>query len=105
MTRRTLDILFSFEGLAIAGLLLVLGLVLISNANFAKDYVGDQQAECYANEFIGLHVKSTAGANGMTYSELGTPQSKLRADIAAARETLAMVEAAQTVMDKQLVEV
>ena len=122
MKRRTLDILFSFGGIAIAGLLLVLGLVLTSNANFAKDYVGDQlaeqkitfktvdalteeerqapclveyagqalttgkQAECYANEFIGLHVKNTANANGMTYSELGTPQSKLRADIAAAQK-------------------
>ena len=121
MKRRTLDILFSFGGIAIAGLLLVLGLVMTSNANFAKDYVGKQlaeqkitfktvdtlteeekqapclvkyagqalttgkQAECYANEFIGLHVKNTAGANGMTYSELGTPQSALRAQVAAAQ--------------------
>ena len=42
MQRRTLDILFSIGGLALAGLLLVLGLVMTSNANFAKDYVKDQ---------------------------------------------------------------
>ena len=122
MRRRTLDIVFSIGGLALAGLLLVLGLVMTSNANFAKDYVGEQlgeqkitfkpaaaltaeeresaclvkfageklttgkQAECYANDFIGLHVKNTVGANGMTYSELGTPQSALRAQVAAAQK-------------------
>jgi hypothetical protein len=42
MKRRTLDVLFSAGGLALAGLLLVLGLVMTSNANFAKDYVKDQ---------------------------------------------------------------
>ena len=39
MQRRTLDILFSIGGLALAARLLVLGLVMTSNANFAKDYV------------------------------------------------------------------
>jgi hypothetical protein len=123
MKRRTLDILFSFGGLALAALLLVLGLVMTSNANFAKDYTSDQlraqkitfkpadqltkeeaasacvsanagkplvtgkQAECYANEFIGLHVKSTEGANGMTYAELGVPQREARAKVEAARES------------------
>lgn len=121
MKRRTLDIVFSTGGLALAVLLLILGLVLTSNANFAKDYVRDQlaqqkitfkpadlltdeeaqsgcvvanagkalttgkQAECYANEFIGLHVKSTQGANGMTYAELGVPQGELRAQVEEAR--------------------
>ncbi len=68
-----------------------------------------KQAECYANEFIGLHVKAIPGADGMTYAELGDPQAELRkkvteaqqsdaaelptlqkqlADITAARETL-----------------
>ena len=42
MKRRTLDIVFSVGGLALAVLLGVLGLVLRSNANFAKDYVHDQ---------------------------------------------------------------
>ena len=123
MKRRTLDILFSIGGLALAGLLLVLALVMTSNANFAKKYVGEQlaqqnitfkpaaaltpeereseclveyagrklttgkQAECYANEFIGLHVKNTAGANGMTYSEIGVPQAALRAKVAEAQKT------------------
>ena len=107
MKRKTLDILFSLGGLALAGLLLIGGLVLTSNANFASNYVTDQlsqqnivfktadtltaeekqsaclvtyagqklangkQAKCYANEFIGLHLKSIAG--GKTYADLGEP--------------------------------
>src|SRR5690606_23957098 len=105
MKRRTLDLLVSIGGLLLAGLLLVAGIVLTSNANFANNYVAEQlgqqnitfppveelsdeerqqeclvqyagqklttgkQAECYANNYIGLHLKSTA--NGMTYAELG----------------------------------
>jgi hypothetical protein len=120
MKRRTLDIMFSAGGLVLAALLLVLGLVLTSNANFAKDYVTTQlgqqnitfktvdtltpeekqsaclvqyagqklttgkQAECYANEFIGLHLTSIAG--GRTYAELGTVQSQLRTQIADAQK-------------------
>ena len=42
MKRRTLDVLFSAGGLALAVLLLVLGMVMTSNANFAKNYVKDQ---------------------------------------------------------------
>jgi hypothetical protein len=42
MKRRTLDIMFSVGGVLLAVLLLVLGLVLRSNANFAKSYVHDQ---------------------------------------------------------------
>jgi len=119
MRRRTLDILVSAGGVALAGLLLVLGMVMTSNANFSQNYVTDQlsqqnitfkpaaeltdeekaapcivanagkalttgkQAECYANEFIGLHLKSTA--DGMTYAEIGVPQSELRAKVAAAQ--------------------
>ena len=120
MKRRTLDILFSIGGLGIAALLLIAGLVLTSNANFATNYVADQlaqqnitfktadtltaeekqypclveyagqklttgkQAECYANNFIGLHLKSTAG--GKTYADLGAPQSELRAKLADAQK-------------------
>lgn len=116
MKRRTLDILFSAGGLLLAGLLLILGVVLTSNASFAKDYVHDQlveqkiffsptaaltdaekkvdclvanagkqlstgkQAECYANEYIGDHLKGIGG--GKTYAELGTPQRELQAKIA-----------------------
>src|SRR6476660_4001850 len=104
MKRRTLDIMLSVGGVGLAVLLLVLGMVMTSNANFAKGYVHDQlaqqhikftaadklsdeekqssclvqyagqdlttgkQAECYANDYIGLHVKSVANANGLTYA-------------------------------------
>jgi hypothetical protein len=121
MKRRTLDILFSGGGMLLAVLLLVMGFVLTTNANFAKSYVHDQlsaqkitfktadtltdeerkapclvsyagkalatgkQAECYANEFIGLHVR-TATEN-RTYAELGVPQAALRTQLAAAKET------------------
>ncbi len=45
MNRRTLDVVFSVGGLLLAGLLLVLGLVLQNQADFAKSYVKDQLAE------------------------------------------------------------
>ncbi len=120
MKRRTLDILVSTGGILLAGLLLVAGIVLTSNANFANDYVRDQlteqnitfkplnaltpeekqqacvveyagqklttgkQAECYANNFIGLHLKAIA--DGKTYADLGAPQSALREQVAAAEK-------------------
>jgi len=120
MRRRTLDILFSAGGVALAGLLLALGLVMTSNADFAKGYVKDQlsqqnitfktldtltdeerqsaclvqfagqplttgdQAECYANDFIGLHVKAVAA--GQTYADLGVPQSALKDQVATAQK-------------------
>jgi hypothetical protein len=120
MKRRTLDIVVSLGGVMLAGLLLVAGIVLTSNANFANDYVKTQlsaqnitfkaaatlteeekksaclvkyagqklttgkQAECYANEFIGLHLKSTAG--GKTYAELGAVQTGLRTQVAEAQK-------------------
>lgn len=121
MKRRTLDILFSVGGAVLAVLLLLAGLVLTSNANFANDYVEDQltqqnitfpaedalseeekasdclvkyagqqlttgtQAECYANEYIGLHLESVA--DGQTYAELGAPQADLREQVAQAEAT------------------
>lgn len=42
MKRRTLDIIFSAGGAALAVLLLVLGFVLIDQANFADDYVAGE---------------------------------------------------------------
>lgn len=119
MKRRTLDILFSIGGAVLAGLLVIAGFVLTSNATFANDYVTDQlsqqnitfstadslseeeraagclvdyagqqlttgkQAECYANEFIGLHLQSIA--DGQTYAELGAPQTALREQVAEAQ--------------------
>jgi hypothetical protein len=43
-----------------------------------------KQAECYANEFIGLHV-ATSG-KGHTYAEIGDDQTALRAQIATAQK-------------------
>lgn len=119
MKRRTLDILFSIGGVGLAALLLIVGVVMSSNADFSKRYVTDQlvqqritfnsadtltdaeraagclvkyagqelttgkQAECYANEFIGLHVRSSGG--GRTYAEIGDVQTALRAQIATAQ--------------------
>ena len=136
MKRRTLDILFSIGGLGLAGLLLLVGMVFTSNANFANDYVTQQlsqqnitfkplnaltpeekakpglvkyagqklttgkQAEVYANEFIGLHLESTAG--GKTYAELGTVQTDLRARVAEAQKAGAANVAD---LQKQLTEV
>ncbi len=118
MKRRTVDQIFSVGGLLLAILLLVLGLVLQNQANFAKSYVKDQlsqqkisftpakylepeekkadclvanagkplttgkQAECYANEYIGLHLK---GINdGKTYSESSGESRALGEKAAAA---------------------
>ncbi|WDZ87066.1 hypothetical protein [Micromonospora cathayae] len=136
MKRRTLDILFSIGGLGLAVLLLIVGLVLSANANFANDYVRDQlseqnirftpaanlsaeekkadclvenagklmtsgkQAECYANEYIGLHLKSIAG--GETYASLGTPERELQAKVTAARQAN---DPALPELEKQLAQV
>jgi len=136
MKRKTLDLVVSVGGLVLAGLLLIAGLVLTSNANFAKTYVTDQlsqqnitfkpaaelteeekaqpcvveyagqklttgkQAECYANNFIGLHLKSTA--DGKTYADLGVPQAQLRTQVAEAQKTNA---ANLTDLQAQLAEV
>ena len=45
MKRRTLDIMFSTGGLVLAGLLLIVGVVLTSNANFANNYVATQLSQ------------------------------------------------------------
>jgi hypothetical protein len=120
MQRRTLDYLFSAGGLVLAGLLLVLAVVMTSNANFSKNYVKDQlsqqkitfkpaatltaeekesaclvkyagqalttgkQAECYANDFIGLHTASSA--DGRTYSTQGDFITGLKAELTAAQK-------------------
>jgi len=111
--------LFSIGGVGLAALLLIVGVVMSSNADFSKKYVTDQliqqritfktadtltdeerrgpclmkyagqalttgqQAECYANEFIGLHVQTSGG--GKTYAEIGDLQTGLRAQIANAQ--------------------
>lgn len=123
MKRRTLDHIFSIGGLLLAVLLLVLGLVLKSNADFAHNYVHDQlieqkinftkadflsdeekksdclvkyagsaldtgkKAECYANDYINLHLAESAegaGYPGETYASIGAIQRTAKADLQAA---------------------
>lgn len=52
--------------------------------NAGRPLLAGKQAECYANNFIGVHVKNTAG--GKTYAELGDVQTALRARITEAQE-------------------
>lgn len=47
-----------------------------------QNMVTGKQAECYANDFIGLHVK--AATNGLSYAELGVPQTAARTKLADA---------------------
>ena len=130
MTRKKLDLIFSIGGVLLALLLLVLGLVLRNQANFAKSYVRDQmsaqqinftpvaglsddeksaaclvknagkpltsgkQAECYANEYIGRHVKEVNG--GKTYSQTS---GESRAARAAADKALTADPGAQASKD------
>jgi hypothetical protein len=139
--RRTLDIVFSVGGLLLAGLLLVLGLVLQDQADFAQGYVKDQltaqritftpvanlsdeerqaacltanagdglttgkQAECYANEYIGLHL--TEVNDGKTYSETSGESRALQAEATEAAasapdapETIALEERADELSGK-----
>jgi hypothetical protein len=121
MKRGLLDLIFSAGGLLLAILLLVLGLVLNNQANFAKDYVAEQmgeqkisftplanltaeekaedpcltknagkplttgkQAECYANNYIGLHVKAIN--DGKTYAETSNEARAAHAKADAATE-------------------
>jgi hypothetical protein len=44
-----------------------------------------KQAECYANNFIGLHLQGIAG--GKTYAQLGDVQTQLRTQIAASQKS------------------
>lgn len=130
MTRKKLDLIFSTGGALLALLLVVLGLVLRNQANFAKSYVRDQmsaqqinftpaaglsdeeksasclvknagkpitsgkQAECYANEYIGRHVKEVNG--GKTYSQTS---GESRAARGAADKALAADPGAQASKD------
>jgi len=59
-----------------------------------------KQAECYANEFIGLHVRTSTG--NRTYAELGVPQSELRTKV---QEAKASNDPALADLEKQLGEI
>jgi hypothetical protein len=54
-------------------------------ANAGKPLTTGKQAECYANNYIGLHLQSIAG--GKTYADMGAVQSGLRAQVTAAQES------------------
>lgn len=117
MQRKT-ALIAGVAGLAVAGMVSALGLVMAANARFATSYTTEQldrqnitfspldalteeerrssclvryagqplttgaQAECYANDYIGLHVREVAG--GKTYAELGGPERALQAKVVAA---------------------
>lgn len=121
MHRRTLDMFFVAGGLVLSVLLVVFGMVLKSNADFANDYVHDQlaqqritftpvkflapeekkaaclvkyagqplttgaQAECYANEYIALHLSEVN--DGKTYSETSGTAREARTAADAATES------------------
>jgi hypothetical protein len=120
MKRRTLDLIFSAGGIAVALLLVVLGFVFKANADFAETYVKDQlseqkisftaaeflsdeekassclveyagtpldsgkKAECYANDYIKLHLQGIGG--GETYATLGAIQTKAKTTLADATQ-------------------
>jgi hypothetical protein len=48
----------------------------------ARQMLTGKQAECYANDYIGLHLAAATG--GMSYAELGGPQRELRTKVADA---------------------
>ena len=116
--------IFSAGGAAVAILLVLLGFVFKTNADFADSYVHDQlaqqkisftaaeflsdeektssclienagtpldsgkKAECYANDYIGMHLKGIGG--GETYATIGAIQTKAKtalADATAANAT------------------
>ena len=116
MKRRTLDLIFATGGLLAAGLILVLGLVLQNQANFANDYVHNQlaeqkivftplnalgkdtqaqclkdnagkaltsgkQAECYANNYIRVHLAEVN--DGKTYAETSNAQRGVETQLKA----------------------
>jgi hypothetical protein len=110
--------IFSAGGVAVAILLVLLGFVFKTNADFADSYVHDQlaeqkisftaaeflsdeektssclienagtaldsgkKAECYANDYIGMHLKNIGG--GETYATIGAIQTKAKTALADA---------------------
>ena len=110
--------IFSAGGVAVAILLVLLGFVFKTNADFADSYVHEQlseqkisftaaeflsdeektssclienagtaldsgkKAECYANDYIGMHLKNIGG--GETYATIGAIQTKAKTALADA---------------------
>lgn len=73
MNRRTLDLLFSAGGIVLGALLLVLGLVLNNQSNFASNYVKDQlgQQKITFTPVAGLKGEQADGPCLIAYA--GTP--------------------------------
>ena len=127
--------IFSAGGVAIAILLVLLGFVFKTNADFADSYVHDQlaqqkisftaaeflsdeekastclienagtpldsgkKAECYANDYIGMHLKGIGG--GETYATIGAIQTKAKTALADATAANASnVDALKADLDK-----
>ena len=126
---------FSAGGVAVAILLVLLGFVFKTNADFADSYVHDQlaqqkisftaaeflsdeekastclienagtpldsgkKAECYANDYIGMHLKGIGG--GETYATIGAIQTKAKTALADATAANASnVDALKADLDK-----
>jgi hypothetical protein len=53
--------------------------------NAGKPLLTGKQAECYANQFIALHLRSIPNATGKTYAQLGDLQTSLRTQITQAQ--------------------
>lgn len=119
MNRGTKHLVGGAVGLGVAALVLALGLVMTSNADFSERYVRSQlaaqkitfkpaaamtdaelarpcvranagkavltgkQAECFANEYISLHLADLG--EGRTYAEWGADQFALEAKMKTAR--------------------
>jgi hypothetical protein len=49
----------------------------------ARQMLTGKQAECYANDYIALHLAAATG--GQSYAALGTPQRELRTQVADAQ--------------------
>ena len=127
--------IFSAGGVAVAILLVLLGFVFKTNADFADSYVHDQlaqqkisftaaeflsdeektssclienagtpldsgkKAECYANDYIGMHLKGIGG--GETYATIGAIQTKAKTALADATAANASnVDALKADLDK-----
>jgi hypothetical protein len=73
MKRRTLDLSFSIGGILFGGLILILGLVLQNQANFAENYVKDQlgQQKIEFTEVAYLHGEQEDAPCLVNYA--GTP--------------------------------
>ena len=68
----------------------------------AQMVTGDQ-ARCYADHYIGLHLRESAknaGFPGATYATLGKEQTSIRNDIAAAQKAGASQDVIKTLNDK-----